>query len=118
MRARGDVALMAEFSRSTRICTRRVSCTGWTSTDTQAETVDAGLATDGGLPARCVHASRSAGSRLPARVIWLRDEHAGLTALREEITQKSATMQRLAHGRDADFTARRESPPTGRHQAG
>jgi hypothetical protein len=51
-------------------------------------------------------------------VIWLRDEHARLTALREEITQKSAAMQRLAHGRDADFKARGESPPTGRHQAG
>ena len=48
-------------------------------------------------------------------VIWLRDEHVRLTALREEITQKSAAMQRLAHGRDADFTARGESPPTGHH---
>jgi hypothetical protein len=67
MRARADVALMAEFPRSTRICTRRVSCTGWTSTDTQAESVDAGVATDGGVPTRCVHASRSASSRLPAR---------------------------------------------------
>ena len=52
-------------------------------------------------------------------LFWLRDEHARLTALREEITQKSATMQRLAHDRDADFKARSESPPTGRHhQAG
>ena len=52
-------------------------------------------------------------------VIWLRDERARLTALREEVTQESATMQRLGHGRDADFTARGESPPTGRHhQAG
>jgi hypothetical protein len=48
-------------------------------------------------------------------VIWLRDEHARLTALREEITQGSATMQRLAHGSDADVEARGESPPTGRH---
>ncbi len=46
-------------------------------------------------------------------VIWLRDEYARLTALREEITQESATMQRLAHDRDADTTARGESPPTG-----
>jgi len=39
--------------------------------------------------------------------------------LREEITQKSTTMQQVAHGRDADFTARGESPLTGRHhQAG
>lgn len=52
-------------------------------------------------------------------LFWLRDEHARLTALREEITQESTTMQRLAHGRDADFKARDESPPTGRHhQAG
>jgi cell division protein FtsB len=52
-------------------------------------------------------------------VIWLRDEHARLTALREDITQKSATLQRLAHDRDADVEARGESPPTGRHhQAG
>jgi hypothetical protein len=29
-------------------------------------------------------------------VIWLRDEHARLTALREGITQESATLQRLA----------------------
>jgi hypothetical protein len=48
-------------------------------------------------------------------VIWLRDERARLTALREDITQESATMQRLGHGCDADFTARGESPPTGRH---
>ena len=52
-------------------------------------------------------------------LFWLRDEPARLTALREEITQKSTTMQQLAHGRDADFKARGESPPTGRHhQAG
>ncbi len=52
-------------------------------------------------------------------VIWLRDERARLSALREDITQKSATVQRLAHARDADFEARGESLPTGRHhQAG
>ena len=48
-------------------------------------------------------------------VFWLRDERTRLTALREDITQESATMQRLGHDRDADFTARGESPPTGRH---
>ena len=48
-------------------------------------------------------------------VIWLRDEHARVTALREDITQDSATLQRLAHDRDADVEARSESPPTGRH---
>ena len=48
-------------------------------------------------------------------VIWLRDEHARLTALREDITQESATLQRLAYDRDADVEAHGESPPTGRH---
>jgi hypothetical protein len=48
-------------------------------------------------------------------VIWLRDEHARMTALRMEIAQESATMQQLAHDRDADSEARGESPPTGRH---
>ena len=48
-------------------------------------------------------------------VIWLRDEHARLTALREDITQESATLQRLADDRDADVEAHGESPPTGRH---
>ena len=48
-------------------------------------------------------------------LIWLRDEHARLTALREDITQESATLQRLAHDRDADVEAHGESPPTGRH---
>ena len=52
-------------------------------------------------------------------VFWLRDEHARLTALREDMTQESATLQRLAHDSDADVEARGESPPTGRHhQAG
>jgi hypothetical protein len=51
-------------------------------------------------------------------VFWLRDEHARLTAVREDITQKTATMQRLVHDRDADFTTRGETPPTGRHQQG
>ena len=48
-------------------------------------------------------------------VFWLRDEYARLTALRENITQESATLQRLAHDSDADVEARGESPPTGRH---
>jgi hypothetical protein len=38
-----------------------------------------------------------------------------MTALRMEIAQESATMQQLAHDRDADSEARGESPPTGRH---
>ena len=40
-------------------------------------------------------------------LFWLRDEYARLTALREEITQKSTAMQQLAHGRDADFKGAR-----------
>jgi hypothetical protein len=48
-------------------------------------------------------------------VFWLRDERTRLTALREDITQESATLQRLAHDRDADVEAHGESPPTGRH---
>jgi hypothetical protein len=52
-------------------------------------------------------------------LFWLRDEHARLTALREEVEQKSVTMQQPARGHDADFTARSELPPTSRHyQAG
>ena len=34
-------------------------------------------------------------------VFWLRDEHARLTALREQVGQKSVTMQ-PARGHDAD----------------
>ena len=52
-------------------------------------------------------------------VIWLRDEYARLIALREDIAQKSPTVQRLAHDRDADVEARSETPPPGHHhQAG
>jgi hypothetical protein len=52
-------------------------------------------------------------------LFWLRDEHARLTALREEVGQKSVTVQQPARGHDADFAARGELPPTGRHyQAG
>ena len=52
-------------------------------------------------------------------LFWLRDEHARLTALREQVRQKSVTMQQPARGHDADSTARGELPPTGRHyQAG
>ena len=51
-------------------------------------------------------------------LFWLRDEHARLTALREEVGRKSVTMQ-PARGHDADSKARGELPPTGRHhQAG
>ncbi|SFT98624.1 hypothetical protein SAMN05660657_04469 [Geodermatophilus amargosae] len=31
-------------------------------------------------------------------VFWLRDEHARLTALREEVGQRTAMMEQLAHG--------------------
>ena len=52
-------------------------------------------------------------------LFWLRDEHARLTALREEVRQRFVTMQQPARGHDADFTARGKLPPTGRHyQAG
>ena len=52
-------------------------------------------------------------------LFWLRDEHVQLTALREEVGQKSVTMQQLARGHDADSTARGELPSTGsHHQAG
>ena len=52
-------------------------------------------------------------------LFWLRDEHARLAALREEVGQKSVTMQPPARGHDADLTARGELPPTGRpYQAG
>ena len=47
-------------------------------------------------------------------LFWLRDEHARLIALREEVGQKSVTMQ-PSRGHDADSTARGELPPTGRH---
>ena len=35
-------------------------------------------------------------------LFWLRDEHARLTALREEVEQKSVTMQQSARGHDAN----------------
>ncbi len=35
-------------------------------------------------------------------LFWLRDEHARLTALREEVRQKSVTMQQSARGHDAN----------------
>ncbi len=52
-------------------------------------------------------------------VFWLRDEHARLTALREEVMHKSMTMQQPAYGHNADFKSRGKLPSTGRHhQAG
>ena len=52
-------------------------------------------------------------------LFWLRDEHARLIALREEVGQKSVTMRQPARGHDADPTTRGESPSTGsHHQAG
>ncbi len=51
-------------------------------------------------------------------LFWLRDEHARLIALREEVGQKPVTRQ-PARGHDADVTARGKLSPTGRrHQAG
>ena len=35
-------------------------------------------------------------------LFWLRDEHARLTALREEVSQKSVTMQQPVRGHDAN----------------
>ncbi len=35
-------------------------------------------------------------------LFWLRDEHARLTALREEVRLKSVTMQQSARGHDAN----------------
>ena len=52
-------------------------------------------------------------------LFWLRDEHARLIALREEVGQKSVTMRQSARGHDADSTTRGELPSTGsHHQAG
>ena len=52
-------------------------------------------------------------------LFWLRDEHARLTALREEVGQKSVTVHQLARGHNADLKLRGESSPTSRHhQAG
>jgi hypothetical protein len=48
-------------------------------------------------------------------LFWLRDEHARLTALHEQVGQKSVTMQQPARGHDADSTARGELPSTGSH---
>jgi hypothetical protein len=48
----------------------------------------------------------------------MRDEHARLTALRDEVGQKAVMMKRLAHGDNAAVTSRGEIPATGRpHQA-
>jgi heme/copper-type cytochrome/quinol oxidase subunit 2 len=92
-----------------------IGCTGWTSTDTQAKlsTREWQLMVVFLLTVFTAVVLLAAGFLLG--VFWLRDERTRLTALREDITQESATMQRLGHDRDADFTARGESPPTGRH---
>jgi hypothetical protein len=51
-------------------------------------------------------------------VFWLRDEHARLTALREEVGQKTAMMKQLAHGDGAAVTPHGAVPPTSHpHQA-
>ena len=52
-------------------------------------------------------------------LFWLRDEHARLTALREEVGQKSVTVPELRRGHDANLKSRGESSSTSRHhQAG
>ena len=51
-------------------------------------------------------------------VFWLRDEHARLTALREEVGQRTARMKQLAHGDGAAVTSPGAAPPTSHpHQA-
>ncbi len=45
-------------------------------------------------------------------VFWLRDEHARLTALREEVGQKTARMTQLAHGDGVAVTSSAAVPPT------
>ena len=52
-------------------------------------------------------------------LFWLRDEHARLTALREEVEQKPVTVPELARDHDANLESRGESSSTSRHhQAG
>ncbi|MEX5718470.1 hypothetical protein [Geodermatophilus maliterrae] len=48
-------------------------------------------------------------------VFWLREEHARETVLREEVEQKSRTMQQLVHPLDPNSTSRGEVPLTGCH---
>ena len=48
-------------------------------------------------------------------LFWLRDEHARLTALREEVGQMSVTVPELARDHDANLTSRGESSSTSRH---
>jgi hypothetical protein len=52
-------------------------------------------------------------------LFWLRDEHARLTALREEVGQKPVTVPELARDHDANLKLRGESSSPSRHpQAG
>ncbi len=39
-------------------------------------------------------------------VLWLRDEHARLIVLREEVGHRTAMLERLAHGEGAAVTSR------------
>lgn len=50
-------------------------------------------------------------------VFWLREEHARLTVLREEIQQRSLRMQQLGHPQTAGATSRGEVSPAGHHQS-
>jgi|tagenome__1003787_1003787.scaffolds.fasta_scaffold17199051_1 hypothetical protein len=107
MRARGDVALMAEFSALDEDLYQTLQLYGMDldrHTGRNFSTREWRLMAVFLLAVFTPLVLLAAGFLLG--VIWLRDEHARLTALREEITQKSATMQGLAHGRDADFKAR------------
>ena len=51
-------------------------------------------------------------------LFWLRDEHARLTALREEVGQKPVTVPELARDHDANLASRGESSTSRHHQAG
>jgi hypothetical protein len=51
-------------------------------------------------------------------MFWLREEHARLLVLREEVEHGAVMMQQLAHGDGAAATSRGEVPPTSHlHQA-
>ena len=48
-------------------------------------------------------------------MFWLSDERARLIALREEVHQKSLTLQKLMHGHGADLPSGDDSLLSGRH---
>ncbi|MBM7807751.1 hypothetical protein JOD57_003588 [Geodermatophilus bullaregiensis] len=45
-------------------------------------------------------------------VLWLRDEHARLLVLREEVGHRTVMMKQLASGAGAAVTSRGAAPPT------